>query len=88
MPVRVEQLGERRAAAHVRVDEPVLVVGVRGRLVRLRAERLVDGGEQLPADAVVDEEADPREHDRHRRGERERQPHTDRQPVHVVARSR
>ena len=83
LPLRAEQLRERRAAARVRVD-----VAAANLLPGLPHERLVHGSEQLVGDAPVDEEPDDGEDDGHCRGEAERQADADRNPAHGSARSR
>ena len=79
---RVDHLSKRHSARRVGIDEPVLVVRVRDRLVRLRSERLVDRGHQGTADAHVDEHGHRSDHAHHRGGERNRQPHANRDRAH------
>ena len=78
MPPRVQQLRERGTTADVAIAEVGASTRVRDSLRRLGAKRLIDGGEQRVSDALVDEEAHAREHDRHRDCEGEREPQPDR----------
>ena len=66
------------------LDEParLLAVPVRGRVLVVGATR------ENRAEARVDEEARPGEHERHRRGERGGHPQPDREPAHASVRSR
>ena len=86
--MRVENLGEGRTRGSVRVDKPVLVARVRYGFTSLRAQRLVDRGQESVADAEIDEQTHSSEHECHRKCEGERQPDTDRQPAHEPERRR
>ncbi len=79
------ELGERRPAGDIDVDQASALTHVALGLSCLRGERLVDGGEERIADADVDEDAHSCEHDRHDDRERERQAYADRERPHACS---
>ena len=80
--VSAQDLGNLRRVGAISVRGP-RVVGMRGDLLRLDTQALVDRPEERTAHPRVDEEADRREHDRHSDGERKRQAEADWKPAQV-----
>ena len=84
----IHHLGKSHAARGVRIDEPMLVVGVSDCLTRLRPKCLVDGSHQCAADAHIHKNSHCSDHADHCCGERSRQPQADRNRTHSATLNR